>query len=441
VRIGLSQLGHEPTNSYGANLSMRRLAPEFVGCASASSVDVLCLSLFWWLHVWELPAWLRRAGILQRDGKRVGPRIYVGGFQTFNPMPLLPYVDGVWVGDGDDLTSLEELEGGAYRGTGLVQYRSVPVLPSWSQTVRTGTRIEIARGCKRRCAFCAVSHLKPYREVPFEQVAERVRESHGPVMLFAPSTSHYSARRELEDLCSMIGVVRADTDVTFDELGVRERGWAQRFGLDGLSERLRASVRKPLRNDALVERIGQMLEGKDRLAIYFYLIVDLPGEGLHDWLEYRETIGRICDLAGSATLHINPLAHAFMPMPHTALEGAGINLEAPIMEWLRRAYRGFEKRTPIVARLHRVQAFHPVSRLLSMIAVRAGLEFADIERAATAAGLLSYDGRQLRYSYSLSAWERVLAPFGGFDRYCAPRAMDDRPWKCVLTHSAHEIKG
>jgi radical SAM superfamily enzyme YgiQ (UPF0313 family) len=436
MKIGTTQLGYEATNSYGMHSALRDL-PGLVNVSekTAKACDVLLVSLFWWLHVWELPQWLRRAGILRPDGSRVGPKIYVGGFQTFNPLPILPYVDGVLVGDGEGIRSIEDLQSLCYTGEGSVDYRSVNPVPSFSHRVRTGTRIEIARGCKRRCAFCAVSHLKPYREVDFDEVKRHVRESSGPVMLFAPSTSQYSRKDELEDLIAKLGIVRADTDVCFEELGKRERGWAQRFGLDGLSEKLRKSVNKPLKNKALVDRVAEMLSAKGRLALYYYLIVDLPGEWQDDWDEYREMVLALCHLPGAEGLHVNPICSAFMPIPHTKLEGAGINLDFPIVERLRLAYANTPN-AAIVHRLHRVLAFHPVSRLLSMIAVRAGPEFVEIEAAAHAARLVWWGTEGLEYARSLTRWERLLRPWGGVERYCGPREVGDMPWKCVRAYSA-----
>jgi len=440
VKVGYLTFGRDDLG-YGLALCLDRAGAagaEFlrVTPATAKLVDVLVFSVFWWEHVWALAEFLRRAGIRKADKQR--PRIVVGGFNTFNPVPLAEYADVVVCGDGEGLLAaaiLGEQDPAFFADVGPVQWRNEPTVAPFAHVTNGIARIELARGCKARCRFCQVAHLKPYREADPGEVTgllQSVRRSGiRRVSLFAPEPTMHRADHELTDACKRLGLVRVDSDVRLDRLARRQDA-VPRVGIEGLSARLRRSVGKPYSQARIVDAVRQaIVDG--RKGLFMYIILDLPGEATEDWDEFRGLLKEIGRIPGADSFVIKPSPSVFMPGPHTPMAGQPIHWDRPYRAvWAEFFGRGAQRDWEAVM-AERSRVFAPESRILSMIATRGGAEFYEVER------LLAYN-KAIRVG---SDWrphcisrQRLLAcleRYGGPDRWCGPMDATSAPWSVVDT--------
>ena len=141
--------------------------------------------------------------------------------------------------------------------------------------------IYLSRGCKRRCAFCQVGWAQEYSEHPEPDSIPRD---------LPPSKINYITNA-LSEVSFADSLPRGDfASDSFD--AVRGRSplvRMVRIGVEGISERLRRAVGKPISNEDLVNVTCRLQsEGRD---VKWFLIAGLPGERADDWLEFRDTLG------------------------------------------------------------------------------------------------------------------------------------------------------
>jgi len=433
VRIGYLTFGRDDL-AYGLALCLHVLRGKHeifrVTPRTARYVDTLVFSCFWWEHLYALADFLQKAGI--RKDRQPRPRIVVGGFNAFNPVVFLPFADAVVVGDGE--VAIEDAVEGRESPYVLtsedqrsVRWGNAEQLPPFLHETNGIARIEVARGCRMPCTFCAVAQLKPYRELPLDEARKLLWLTRSKrVSLFAPEPTMHRADDELTAICHRMGKIRVDSDVRLDRIEKRSDS-VPRVGVEGLSERLRRSVRKPYTNEQVVEAARKAIALK-RKGLFMYLILDLPGETEDDWAEFRETLMKISELPGASDFLLKPSPSVFMPTPHTVMEDAVVHWERDYRgKWVEFFGRGDERNWP-VKMAERTRVYSPEMRVMSMVSLRAGLEAVDIigewrRRKAYRV----HDGRVT--VADKRAVIEGLRQFGGPDRYCgAPKA---KPWKIV----------
>lgn len=443
-KIGYLTFGRDDFG-YGLNMVLSEIPyPLYrVTPKTARFVDILVFSLFWWEHLYLLADFLRKAGIdVTKKNRR--PIIYIGGFNTFNPMPLMPYADAVIVGDGEDL--LKDLiddpdlvSDHIFRGEeyGDIIYRSVPAIHPIPHLTGDIARIEIARGCKYHCAFCAVSHHKPYREASLRDITQCLsRVSAKRVSLFAPEPSLHSRATEIQKLCERYGKIRMDSDLRLDRLEKQPQHGRNvpRVGLEGLSERLRRSVKKPYSDSFVLDKIHHLVK-KGHSGLFLYLILDLPGEQKEDWDAFRHLLERIGDITSSYSFVLKPSPSVFMPTPGTPMAYEPIHFDRDYRS-LWKAFFNRDGRSWEVTMAERTRVFAPAMRILSMLATRGGREVFEIERRLSAKKIIRIQSGRVR-CHSYAALLAVLDQYGGADRWCGRIAVDDAPWKRVKFSARH----
>lgn len=427
-----------PELAYGLSLVMKDL-PYKTYAATPKTIryfDYLLVFCYWWQHLYNLAHIFRRAGIKLTDEKR--PKILLGGFNTFNPVPFSRYADTIFIGDGEGLldkyfnndSSLEEHI--YYRGKAeKCFWNNAEHLAAHSVVQNKRTRIEIARGCKYKCRFCAVAHLKKYRELPLEEFRRALQNvTTKRIAAFAPEPTLHSQKTEINELVTAANKTLWESDVRLDRLHKKEFGITPRFGLEGISEKLRFSVGKRYRDDFIVEQFTRFVE-QGRHGIIFYVILDLPAEDKADWEAWRSLLRRIGEIKGIEDVAIEIIANCFLPNPHTAMEADGMNFERD----LRAEWRGFMRSERWTFKLFLQNSlFSPSMRVLSMISSRAGEEFFDLENELTRKGIISISGDGALSCKSLPTLLRVLSRYGGVEKYCGPIPADrlpEMPWNCV----------
>lgn len=422
MKIGYLTFGRDDFG-YGLAICLSRLRDHEiyrVTPKTARYVDSLLFSCFWWEHIFLLADFMRRAGI--RKGS--GPRIIVGGFNTFNPVPFRTYADAVVCGDGEEI--ITAVLAGSDPGS---TWHTVRPLRAFCHETNDIARIELARGCKYRCRFCAVAHLKPYRETPIEEIDRALRYTRlKRVSLFAPEPTMHSADKEITELCHRLGKMRVDSDVRLDHLSKRGDS-VSRVGIEGLSERLRKSVNKPYSNHRIIRSVKETI-GQGRKGLFMYMILDLPGECDEDWQEFRGLLSEIGRLPGAGGFLLKPSPSVFMPSPHTPMEYEEIHWDRDYSEKWKAFFGRGEDRQWDVMMAERSRVFSPAMRVLSMLSTRAGDEFAEIEAELTRTKTIGISGGRVKCN-SQAGLVRVLGRYGRVEKYTGRRDESTAPWKEV----------
>jgi len=442
MRIGYLTFGDVALN-YGLSLAMRKLKFEKYQITSRTAYipEVLLFSCFWWEHLYLLADFLRKAELLN-SAKR--PIIIIGGFNTVNPVPYAQYGDWVVVGDGEE--ALPQLVNSKFKvvpqnvykaGQQSVTYGCVPSLPSFYHVADRITRIEIARGCRFKCKFCGVSHIKPYRELPIQDIKMLLdKRPTKKVSLFAPTPQAHSQHKQIEKMCSDLQLVRSDSDIRLSDLEHLRHLAMPRVGIEGLSERLRKFVGKSYSNTYMLSMFNKFSsESKRTLVCYF--ILDLPDETEEDYEEFFSLLSQFENMDHPENFIFYPIFNLFLPFPNTPLGRCGVHWDRDYT-WLHHRTLGGrdQRRWKIHASAERFKVMPPAKRVMAMIAIRAGEEFKELEAELTAEGAYRIQARRIAGA-KLDVILRVLEHYGGVEKYCG-EVQGTAPWNVVSLSSHSE---
>lgn len=428
MKIGYLTFGRDDFG-YGMALCLNQLKNHElyrVTPKTAKYVDVLLFSCFWWEHIYLLADFLRRADIKLSDENR--PRIIVGGFNTFNPAPFRRYADIIVCGDGEKI--IRDVIDGHDPG---FKWHNNDDLIGFSHVTNNVTRLEVARGCIYKCRFCAVSHLKPFREIDIDLLSPLIKNAQTKkISAFSPEPTLHSKNAEITDLCHKYKKTRLDTDVRLDRISKRhDDGGLLRCGIEGVSERLRKSVNKGYSNDFIYQSVKKGIENK-RPGMLFYMIMDLPGECDEDFNEFTELLHKIESIHGCENFLLVPSPSVFMPNPHTPMEYESINWERDYQSKWKYLFRpkGYGDRPWKFQMAERARVFSPAMRILSMLSTRSGEEFIEIEKELSSKKIIGISGGRVKCN-SLDKLLGALKKYGGVEKYCGRYTKDTAPWKAV----------
>lgn len=175
-------------------------------------------------------------------------------------------------------------------------------------------RVWGARGCKYKCLFCQTGWEAEYRENPdlcllqfqidsLQNGGERVA-----VITNDGATCSVRIRGQQEFLSMRLSGLLKLMPIT--------RGIAKsiRIGVEGISERLRNAVAKPIKNEDLLNVTFNALS--NGVGVRWFFIPGLPGETDEDYGELRWLVGQLKKLSkGCVMMNF----HAFIPQPATPL--------------------------------------------------------------------------------------------------------------------------
>ena len=377
-------------------------------------VDVLMVGLFWWEHLYDLIGLLAMHGIEPlRSRRRSAPLVFVGGqLPSYNPGPFREIADLACIGDGEEAGPAALrilLAGGSPHdclGIPGIYVSDADNCAEWQQvedissTVRwpfhnrvseAGTsgvrkmeiferRLELARGCRRKCSFCGVGWTKKYRELPTMEACKAIRGTPGAVKGFAPDPAAHSGWPQIQAAYRAAGKFNQARDISTRVILQHGFGTSHVYttGIDGLSERLRAALHKPLTEDELASVFEIASAHMGSLGVY--QILDLPGESDEDYVGWFSTLARIRlhERPPSKRYHGPPggffvfaSLNAFSPTPHTPLQWEGVHVEVDLSA---RYNRALEALGPMEGRLlrHKIlgRPHGPASRLLESAVLR-----------------------------------------------------------------------
>ena len=363
--------------------------------------DVVAFSVSYENDLVNVLKTLRASGIKPFVAQRpdASPFLIAGGVGVFaNPEPASPFMDAIFLGEADEALGeiVEAYLGHRKRGRASLEEALssvagvyVPSLHSpflgkgqdaggaprprrryvkdlscqFCTSVILSTRshlggmflAEVARGCTRRCRFCAVSAAySPLRFVPVESLLERV-DAAGPAarvvgFLGACVAEHPGltglagklvARKQRVSVSSLrADAGRAELVSLIARSGTRTLTIAPEAG----SARLRGVIGKELDMDLLLETASHASEsGFTTLKVYFML--GLPGEGMEDVdaiASLTEAVSRKFELRGksrSVTLSVSP----FVPKASTPFQWFGAETEGVLRLKLERLSREVRK--------------------------------------------------------------------------------------------------
>lgn len=249
-------------NCYGLDIVAKSLMASGKHETTLDRAEVLLFSFYWPEQVFEFVRW-KRQHAKEIDGKLI---VAGGNAATTNPASILPFVDFVYCGDGDqwdgDLDSPYITDG--TREAEIC--RQEPIRPSLyvERKRHETTFIEISRGCKNKCLFCQYTWLKPYRECNIYDIAAAMENrSTKSARIFSADRMQHSRFPEIRKLTQDQGIQDLSADVSLRYLSKKRDAVEYiskiRTGVDGLSERLRRLANKPLSNKDIVNTIYRLI--------------------------------------------------------------------------------------------------------------------------------------------------------------------------------------
>jgi radical SAM superfamily enzyme YgiQ (UPF0313 family) len=377
--------------------------------------DILMVSLYWFDNIMYYLQFLQRAGI---DPTKRKPLLIIGGSSALNTRILHGYFNYAVLGDGEmvvgDLirayingSDITDLPGVIADGDfdSPKQLMTNPVIPANAYVEMRDNRtarIEIARGCRFKCAFCQLAHIKPYREQPLEIVAHLLKTTPTKsVGLFAPDRTGYSGYDKLEGLCRRLGKNNTAEDARLDMLIKKRVASRVKFGIEGFSEKSRRRFRKLGKPEQIVRGFRHIFDtlrtpkGKHITSATVYMIADLPGEGADAVEEFWDLMQEV-DRYAPERFTLFMTYNSFCPMPFTPMERDGIH-----------PYDTFERhwnehpRLPNITVAKRGGLLGPSNRITNLLTKRGD------ERLSRVLFYLANDGAKIVRSNTRKAGEAV----------------------------------
>lgn len=280
-----------------------------------------------WLQ--ECKSYLRRAGI-ETNARRRGRRPYIiaGGPCDAIPFTALSVADALTVGEAYNFvrqlldkikascllvdlrawiteypyaierSQVEELPRDAVRPWLLTD--AAPKLATPDTWVDWGVppvrsddkvvRIVAEKGCHCKCLFCATTYRQTHRQNTDEaqvlRTLQTLKARGERVQLVSndPMALPYFRRVNTKLDSQSFTIMEVSDDANRRAL-IRSGVGIARFGVEGISERIRKAFAKPIDNDKLLAILSELHDHKINTHLFF--IVGAPYETAEDWAEFR----------------------------------------------------------------------------------------------------------------------------------------------------------
>jgi len=224
--------------------------------------------------------------------KRKGQEWIAGGNACATPGPMSWIMDYIYVGDCK--ASFGHILAGARDLPGLVdcRYPDRPVRyvdEDLNTELITPSNFEMSKGCPRRCLFCIHPWRHRYQEAPKEEVLDYIEKYPkmrlGLISNSSDDVSYYHEVAAALDKHGKQDMTVSNAVQSFSEEIAAKRKADMLFGVEGMSERLRWVVNKPISQALLRDKVSLCLRtiGATRLIYQF----NLPGETERDFDEFE----------------------------------------------------------------------------------------------------------------------------------------------------------
>ena len=260
-----------------------------------------------------------------RRAKNRRARVIVGGGGAWAPAIFDHVADVVCVGEG--VRFVRALFRGGYEAAcqlpeawivggdaEVIPYEGFPwEMPPLNHPDGT-VRVFGSRGCKYKCLFCQTGWEASYRTNPDPvrlqaQIDNLHRQDKRVSLITNDGTEErVRVRGQQEFLSTRLSGLMRMMPIT------RDKTKSVRIGVEGVSERLRRAVAKPVKNvDLLNVTFNALARG---VGVRWFFVVGLPGEIDADYEDLRWLVGELKKLPkGCVMMNF----HAFIPQPATPL--------------------------------------------------------------------------------------------------------------------------
>lgn len=465
-----------------ATSEMRRLGVPLLTLETWSpvaSADLLGLTLQHEFNYTNVIEMLDLAGIPLRTVERDEdcPIVIGGGPAAANFFPLLPFLDAVAVGDGEELflevlaavkegkrnresraqtkrrlsqvsgvyvadvsdtvtrRTLPRLEGAFYPSSCLVPLTAGVHDRAW---------LEVMRGCTRGCRFCqAGAWYRPVRERSPEAVvnmaaAQLAATGHEELALASLSTTDYSyleellarVKQEFPEIRVSLPSLRVDSAAVRLAHLLSHTGSSITLAPEAGSQRMRDIINKNVTEDEILGAAEEACRcGYTTLKLYF--IIGFPEETDTDAAAIADLCLRIRDVGRTALgtrasrLQLNVSVNNFVPKPFTPFQWAGMADRATLRR--RQDMLRVRLRRPGV-RL----ALHDVDKsFLEAALARGGTEMGQVIEAAWGYGARFDSWTE---EFRAEAWSRAFEDAGMSAEELATATLDfddPLPWDLI----------
>jgi radical SAM family uncharacterized protein/radical SAM-linked protein len=341
------------------------------------SFDVVGFSLGYELAYTNMLNMIDLAGspVLADDRGEGDPIFVAGGSCTLNPTVVGPFLDVIFLGDGEEavldtarlvaegkaaglgraeiLAGLRALPGAWYPGVEKdrqepVRVRVIQDLGAYPppgplvpviEPVHDRLALEVMRGCVRGCRFCQAGMItRPVRERDPADLVQAAavglaETGYSEVSLLSLSTSDFSGLAPtvagIQDTMAgphtnlVLPSLRVDSvDPELYERISRERPSNFTFAPEAGSPRLRDVINKNITEQDIVQTADQAFKSRVK-SVKLYFMMGLPTETNEDLDELVALVGQVVALAprGGSQVHVS--VSPFAPKAHTPFQWAG----------------------------------------------------------------------------------------------------------------------
>ena len=224
--------------------------------------------------------------------KKYKKPIIFGGAGALSPSAYLHFGDFVVCGDGDavfkalskgrDISSLPNVLVHGKKNVEIDQ--SFPFQCPPIQQEDGSFSVWCGRGCKNKCYFCQTGWALEFQENPIspEYIARNLIKQGRKISYLSNDLLQHSFYEKLP------AVAHGSYSIRFMKKNGLPPARLIRIGVEGISERLRTFVNKPISREDLVKCSSWLNQNKK--GVRWFLIAGLPTETADDWEELKDSI-------------------------------------------------------------------------------------------------------------------------------------------------------